>query len=129
MIAYLDSSAIVKIFVEEAESAVLAQALRDWPDHVSSRVARVEVTRVARRLGGSAPDRAVETLAAFTLLPLDDETLEAAGRVAPAGLRALDSIHIASALSIEPELGTLISYDRRMLEASELAGLPAVAPR
>ena len=62
-VAYLDSSALVKLIAIEAETAALRQELRRWPDRASSLLATVEVTRTARRLGGQAPAVAVGVLA------------------------------------------------------------------
>src|SRR6266542_1398431 len=48
---YLDSSAIVKLVVPEVETKALRELLKSWPERVSSVVARIEVERVARRIG------------------------------------------------------------------------------
>jgi predicted nucleic acid-binding protein len=55
---YLDSSALVKLVVPEAESRELREALRPWPERVSSVVAEIEVEQVARRVGSGAIRRA-----------------------------------------------------------------------
>jgi predicted nucleic acid-binding protein len=51
---YLDSSAIVKLITPEPETKILRELLRSWPERVSSVLARIEVERVARRIGGGA---------------------------------------------------------------------------
>jgi hypothetical protein len=51
---YLDSSALVKLLVPEAESRALREALRPWPERGSSVVAEIEVEQVARRVGSGA---------------------------------------------------------------------------
>lgn len=43
-------------------------------------------------------------------------------------LRTLDSIHVASALSLRNDLTALVTYDRKMLETARAEGLPAHAP-
>jgi hypothetical protein len=70
-VAYLDSSALVKLIAIEAETAALRQELRPWPDRASSLLATVEVTRTARRLGGQAPAVAVGVLAGLRLLAIE----------------------------------------------------------
>lgn len=99
---YLDSSAIVKSVVPEAESRALAELLRDWPARVSSALARVEVRRALRRAG--APrfvlDRGEEALQGIVLLAISDAVLDAAAAVEPRTVRSLDAIHLASALSV-----------------------------
>ena len=43
-------------------------------------------------------------------------------------LRSLDAIHLATAASIAPELGALITRDRRMLAEGQALGLPVLTP-
>jgi len=51
------SSAIVKLVVPEPETKAHRELLRSWPERVSSVVARIEVERVARQIGGGAIPR------------------------------------------------------------------------
>ena len=46
----------------------------------------------------------------------------------PVTLRALDALHLASALAIRHDLSAFVSYDKRLLTAAEEAGLPVVSP-
>jgi len=41
---------------------------------------------------------------------------------------APDAIHIATAMSLGPDLGVLITYDERMASAATLYGLPVASP-
>jgi hypothetical protein len=50
-VAYLDSSALVKLIAREPETSALRQELVRRPRRVSSLLAAIEVTRTARRLG------------------------------------------------------------------------------
>jgi len=61
---YLDSSAIVKLVRRERETGALFELLAEWPERVSSDLARVEVPRAVRRSGGDpgAIERAGEVL-------------------------------------------------------------------
>ncbi len=72
---YLDSSALVKLVLPEAESEALARLLEDWEDPVSSTLAVVEVNRATRR--ASADDavrrRAGDVVESIHLLEIDDE--------------------------------------------------------
>ena len=43
-------------------------------------------------------------------------------------LRALDSIHLAAALSLGEEMGAMFTYDRRLAEAARQVGLEVIAP-
>ncbi len=62
-VAYLDSSALVKLIAVEAETAALRQELLRWPRRVSSLLAAIELTRVARRLGPQVAPLAQRMLA------------------------------------------------------------------
>ena len=128
MAIYLDSSAIVKLVVREAESNSLRRFLRDHPVRVSSALARVEVVRAVRSQGSEAQRRANELLGRVRLLRLDDEVLTAAGILAPGVLRSLDAIHLASAAVFGIELQGLVTYDRRMAEAAKLVGITTFTP-
>lgn len=128
MAIYLDSSAIVKLVVREAESNSLRRFLRDHPVRVSSALARVEVVRAVRSQGPEAQHRANELLGRVRLLRLDDEVLTAAGILAPGVLRSLDAIHLASAAVFGIELQGLVTYDRRMAEAAKLVGIATFTP-
>lgn len=128
MIAYLDSSAFVKLVKEEDESAALARGLRDWADRASSILLRVEVLRAARLAGVEAVARAEAMLDDIALLPLSGAIVEAAIEVGPGPVRSLEAIHIASALALGEDLAILVSYDGRMLEAATRAGIETLSP-
>lgn len=126
-IAYLDSSALVKLIAIEAESAALRQELRSWPDRASSLLASIEVARTARRLGGHAPAVAARVLAGVRLLAIEP-VAAAASQIGSTSLRSLDAIHLATAASIATQLGALITYDKRMITDGRSIGLPVLTP-
>ena len=127
---YLDSSALVKLVLPEAESEALLESLSAWSVRVSSELARVEVVRAARRATAqpSAEQRAEEVLAGLHLLKLDSDIFSAAARLEPRSLRSLDAIHLASALSLGADLGAIVIYDSNLAEAAEGHGLQVLAP-
>lgn len=127
-VAYLDSSALFKLVVEEEESRALRNALRSWPRRVSSRIAVVEVLRGVRRRGETAEPLARNVLGSVALLTIGDRVLMAAARLDPPGLRSLDAIHLASALRLGSDLTAFVSYDARQLEAAEALALPVTSP-
>ena len=129
MIAYLDSSALVKLIVEEAESVALVDELSGWGEQASSGLARVEVVRAARERGVAEVRRAQQVIADLELVRLSDELLDAAALLDPLPLRSLDAIHIATAQSLGDALGALITYDERMLAVARSAGVPTLTPR
>ena len=128
---YLDSSALLKLVHNERETAALQAWLSGHPDTslVSSELVRVEVTRATRRVNGAALPTAAAVLAALDLVPMTTGLLEEAGTVGDPGLRSLDAIHLASALSIRSALTSFVVYDHRLAEAATAAGFDTVAPR
>jgi predicted nucleic acid-binding protein len=125
---YVDSSALVKLLVPEPESEALHEALRSWPERISSVVAEVEVERVARRLGGGAVRRARRVLARIALVDLDEEVRRRGAVIGPPELRTLDVIHLATAVSLEADLGALCVYDRRLADAAAALRMTVLAP-
>src|SRR5687767_121710 len=113
-VVYLDSSALVKLVVEEPESTALRRYLRRHRFPVSCALARVEVVRAVRMQGHDAIGRARQVLARTQLLGIDDALLETAASLHPDVLRSLDAIHLAAALTSGESLGDLVTYDARM---------------
>jgi uncharacterized protein len=127
--AYLDTSALVKLVLPEAESVALRAELARWERHVSSALARTELVRACQPAGAAARRLAERVVAELDLLAIDDAILDAAGRLKPMTLRTLDAIHVASAQALGPALGTLVAYDERLLAGAEAASLPTAVPR
>jgi predicted nucleic acid-binding protein len=125
---YLDSSALVKLVVPEPETKALRELLRSWPERVSSVVARIEVERVARRMGGGAIRRARTVMSRIALVELDDEVVESASALEPPTLRTLDAIHLGTALSLRKDLGAVCAYDARLGGAAASNGIEVLAP-
>ena len=123
---YLDSSALVKLVTREPESAALLSLLEPRPEVVSSVLARVEVLRAVARVRDSKRtlERARAVLSRVVLVAMDGPILEAAATVAPVDLRSLDAIHLATALTLRPEIEAIVSYDARLNEAAKAVGLP-----
>jgi len=126
---YLDSSALIKLVFEEPESAALERFLIEWPVRASSWLARVEVLRTARTVRDAIVVRhADDVLAAVDLIAPDARLLVEAAELEPFSLRALDAVHLATALSLQPDLAGVVVYDRRLSDAARAAGLTVWAP-
>jgi predicted nucleic acid-binding protein len=125
---YLDSSSIVKFVVHEPESRALQRFSQRRPLRVSSALARVEVLRAAARKDARFVRRAERVLARIRLLRMDDAILESASQLNPGVLRSLDAIHLASAAALGTDLECVVTYDKRMLDAAVLLGLPVRCP-
>lgn len=128
-IAYIDASAFVKLFAREPESEAVAAAMDgEWRHLVASEILTVEVLRAAARIGGGAPAAASWLLRRVVLLPFAPEIRERASQVGTVRLRTLDAIHLATALSPGAQTAAIFTYDRRLAEAGEDAGLRVLAP-
>jgi hypothetical protein len=127
---YLDSSALVKLVLPEAESGALIGSLAAWPARVTSELATVEVLRAARRVSvdPAVAQRAEEVLAGVHLLKIDPDILSRAARLEPRALRFLDAIHLASVLSLGDDLGATAVYDGPLATAAAACGIAVVAP-
>ena len=131
---YADSSALVKLVYEEAESDALRSYLAG-ADLLSSELVLTEIPRAVRRAAAQDPtlssdvllNRTGELIDALALRPLDRALLAGAGALAEPALRALDAIHVASAVSLDP-IEAFVTYDERQAAAARLAGLRTIAP-
>ena len=126
---YLDSSAIVKLAVREAESAALRRYLRRRRPIVSSALARTEVLRALLPAGEQALARGRAVLSRLDLVRVNDRVLAAAGGLHPVELRSLDAIHLATAQQLEAELTAIVTYDDRMAAAAKQTGYKVLQPR
>jgi predicted nucleic acid-binding protein len=125
---YLDSSALVKLVVQEPES----DALLAWID-TSMRLstcglARTEVVRAVMGDGEAVHARAREVIRRLDVIALDDSLLDVAALLEPSSMRTLDAIHVAAALALGDDLLALVAYDRRLVAAAEALGLPTASP-
>jgi predicted nucleic acid-binding protein len=126
---YVDSSAIVKLVVREAESGALARFLRARRPLFSSALARVEVERACMPAGEVARARARDVVSRFELVRINERVLAAAASLLPPEIRSLDAIHLASASMLGPALNALVTYDERMASAARGLGWKVYAPR
>lgn len=127
---YVDTSAFVKLVLDEPESL----ALRDWVaardgQLVGSDLVRVEALRATRSHSIKALTEARAQLGALVLLRLSPALCARASELDPGILRTLDALHLASALALEGDLDAVVTYDIRLADAAALHGLPVVSPR
>ena len=127
MTAYVDSSALVKLVVHEAESEALVDHLSGPITAVTSALSLAEVTRALRRV--SLPREDVESaLVGFYLVEVTRPILERAGWIATERVRSLDAIHLATALSMGIADLQFVTYDERLADAARAQRLRVVQP-
>jgi predicted nucleic acid-binding protein len=122
---YLGTSAAVKLLVEEAESAALAQYL-DQPDveTVACLLLETELRRFAVRL--EIPQSEVTAILDTTsLYEMPRSLYYEAGILAGRSLRSLDALHLAAAVRLGAD--AVVCYDTRMRDSAAELGLEVLA--
>lgn len=131
MTLYVDSSALLKRYVDERDSEVAVELMATDPVLATARLTEVEVRRnIARLLNGddalTAKQRFADDLDAFALIALDATTCNEAARIAEQTMcRSLDSLHIAAALRAGTTT-TFLTFDLRQAQAARTVGLNVV---
>lgn len=137
MIVYFDSSALVKLVLDEDGSDVARDLWKLAAKRVSSQASYPEVRSAlaAARRSGRLDDRqlavAVESVddasQALNLLDVDSEVAERAGEMAELhALRGYDAIHLASMVSLDVPRLVIGAWDRRLAAAASRCGLGVV---
>jgi len=137
MIVYLDTSALVKHYVQESDSEEVERVIGEARLVGTAAITRVEMAAAlakAVRMHLLSRDEAAEALSAFEAeweslvrLQLHELLLARAASLAwERGLRGYDAVHMASALfwrEIVGEPVVLATYDRELWEEAVRSGL------
>lgn len=127
--AYVDTSAAVKLVRQERASAGLVEHLLTASVRFSSELVDVELRCAARRLERPELLSVVDqVLAALDLLPVDAGVRARAAEGFDPPQRALDAIHLATALRIPADALDFVTFDDRQALAAQAAGLRVVTP-
>ena len=131
MIAYVDSSVILRIELEQSgklpEWGAIDRAITSELTRVECLVA-LDRTRIDRRLDDitvmTARASILDTLEGIELVRLAPSILDRAAEPFPTSLRALDAIHLATALAARDEIPEIVvaSHDRRLGLAARAMG-------
>lgn len=139
MIAYLDSSVILRLVLNEPDP------LREWPDvhhGVTSALAEVEVLRTMDRLRFSTPTLDPQVLAArreaafrvlegLETIEITRVVLARAAQPLPTPLGTPDAIHLVSAMGWREQFEGLIfaMHDLALAAAARASGLEVVGAK
>lgn len=137
MIVYFDSSAIVKRYLAEADSAQVRTLLAEAVVTGTSLISRAEVSAAlakAVRMNWLTRDLAGQLLRVFRVQWADLITVDVTEAVVAQadslawehGLRGYDAVHLASALLWQnglSEIVTLATFDKQLWAAAKLVGL------
>jgi predicted nucleic acid-binding protein len=125
---YLDTSAAGKLLSTEAESAALVDFMERHATEStvhSSAILETELRRLAHR-EGIDQQLVTDQLDRVELILPDPADLRFAGLLPGSGLRAIDALHLHTALRARVE--AMVVYDRRLSAACHELGLRTVAP-
>jgi predicted nucleic acid-binding protein len=128
---YVDSSALLKRYVDEHDSAAAVELMESDPVLVTSRLTEVEVRRNLTRLLSDddldAQRRALSVdLDTFALVSLDATTMNTAARIAEQTLcRSLDAVHLGAAQRAGSAT-TLLTFDVRQARAARDIGISVI---
>lgn len=136
---YLDSSALVKLVHQEAETAHLRQFLARHvrAPKVTSALACTELPRAIRRINHGKPGRdelaaelelSRELLQTLRMVEVTRAVLADAASVGDPLLRTLDAIHLVAALRVAKGMTAFVAYDKRLGAQAKELGLPVIAP-
>lgn len=118
---YLDTSAAVKALVAETDSDRVARLFAAGAGLISSRLLAVELHAVAVRRGLETAH--VEELVDRVALASLDDDVAARAIALRSGLRALDALHLATALELGDIVTGFVAFDVELNGAAERAGL------
>lgn len=128
MTIYVDTSALVKRYVDEQDSDRAVAFMAEDPVLVTTRLTEVEARRNLTRLLdepalSEARRRLADDLDAFAFVALDSVTCGEAARIAEETLcRSLDALHLAAALRAGVAT-TVLTFDHRQAEVARTLGL------
>lgn len=118
---YLDTSAAYKLLSREPGADDVERLFVDGTDLLSSRLLAVELHATVDRRGGRHED--VDAIVRRVALDaVDDEIVDHALSLR-SGLRAMDALHLSTALLYGEAMTAIVTYDRELAEASRRFGL------
>jgi predicted nucleic acid-binding protein len=132
---YLDSSAWIKRYVEEAGSDLVAETVEEDPILLTCAIAEVEVRRNLERL---VPDEALALRARFledltlcNVAQIDADLIRIAAGIAESTLaRSLDALHLATAQRVGGGRGlTFLTFDHRQARVARDLGFSVAGAR
>ncbi len=128
MTLYLDSSALLKRYIAEPDSAGYESLLGSDDRWLTCRVTWVEVWRnLGRRLLGTDAPAARKAFQldwrSIAVVEVDAMLAETAGRIADiTGSRSLDALHLAAVDRVGPSGVSIVTADLRQAQAARSLG-------
>ena len=125
----VDSSAIVKLIVDEPKSQSFSAWLKNCKDDLFvSEIGHTEVARAITRVDVSLHGQLNNVLERFGTIRVSSQILTIASVLSPTNLRTLDAIHLASCLILGDDLTGFVTYDSAQADAATHNGITVIAP-
>jgi hypothetical protein len=125
---YVDTSALLKRYVDEPESRQAERYLLGDPEWLTARITFVEVRRNLSRLLDATPLSGARKAFArdwrrMGVIELDETVCRQAAEIAEhSGVRSLDALHLAAAGRVGREALEVLTYDFRLARAARELG-------
>ena len=137
MILFCDTSALIKLLIDEPESDQMQQASSDaeaiavcritWAEAMAARARRQREDPMSGNNIDLARGRLIQNWNDLTIVEVSQNLVETAGRFADGfALRGYDSVQLAAAHELRKSTDqtlTFASYDRRLRQAAQLLQL------
>ena len=134
MTLFVDTSALVRRYVDEPGRDLVVETMANEPVWVASALARTEAMITLHQLAGGPRQqqrlwsRLRDDWDAFAVVPVDDRCL---GRALELGssfaMRIVDAIHLAAADRL-PRPVRYLTFDRHQIPGAAALGLEVVSP-
>lgn len=132
MSLYVDSSALLKRYVDEPDSEAAESLLRSDTSLLTARHTLVEVRRNLTRLvderdAAAARASFLQDIDVLSIVELDAATCESASAIAEVtGARTLDALHLAAAQRVGGAAVPFLTFDVRQAQAARSLGLTVI---
>ncbi|QPN71803.1 type II toxin-antitoxin system VapC family toxin [Synechococcus sp. CBW1108] len=141
MLLFCDTSALIKLLIDEPDSAqihqaseragVIAACRMTWAEAMAAMARRQREDSTSADEIDLARQRLIKLWPSFTIVEVSQQLVEAAGRFADGfALRGYDSVQLAAAHELRLTFGesvTFACYDRRLNQAAQLLQLEVLA--
>lgn len=139
MIAYVDTSALVKLFLAESGSQIvshvwegadgLVTSAATYPEARAALAAAAREGRITRRILPRSVAELDRRFSSIDVIELRRPLASVAGSLAERyALRGYDAVHLASALAVDGGRTIMLTWDRELARAAGAAGLDVVPP-
>ena len=129
---YVETSALVKLFVVEERSLELSAWLEELEERggavLVSDLSRTEAYRAVLRARPQLSGTVGPLLDDFASVRVMERDFVQARLLQPMSLRTLDALHLAVVLGVDGGCAGIVTYDSRIAEAAAAAGIRTVSP-